>query len=364
MKRTAYILLLTVLAAFTGCATSELAPTQEAKISFEVGNYAVAITRANTAVEFNYFTSKAFLHAEGYTSETQTIFGDGETIVPNNASAPTSWGPSRDYYWPKGASSYINFVSWYDALGAPTTATEEQLVWSNRTIGATDNILVADAAWRYSQNTSNAAQYTGDAITSGVPTLFHHMLSKIAFNVSAAPLTDPVNSSVTYEVKIQSMSLSSLHNQGSLTLTNGDPGTDATTVAWTPSNTTYFWSTQGTAAGSIAMSAMTNCTLSETPTAALANCSVIPQPLNETTLDIVFTVTTKSNGTVTIMENDIPASIRLNTIKNTSNVAISEWLPNRIYTYNLLIDPRGTEIRLAPVLESDWSEIGTSATVE
>lgn len=360
MKRTAYILLLTVLAAFTGCATSELAPVPEARISFEVGKYVTATTKASTAVDFDYFTSKAFLHAQGCEDETQHMFGASGEVISLHAGSPAVWAPSHDYFWPKGATSYINFVSWYDALGAPTTATETSLVWSNRTVGGNDNILVADLAWRYSQNTSNAAQYTGDSITEGVPTLFHHMLSRIAFNLSASPLTDPDNSSTTYEVTIQSISLASVYNQGTMTLTNSDPGTSATTRAWTPANATYFWNLEGTA-GSIPMSAFQ---LTETPTAALSAYSVIPQPLNETTLNITYTVVTKSNGVVTSSENDIPASIKLNTIKNASNIAISQWLPNRIYTYNLFVDPRGTEIRLAPVLESDWSTIGYSATVE
>jgi hypothetical protein len=91
---------------------------------------------------------------------------------------------------------------------------------------------------------------------------------------------------------------------------------------------------------------------------------MLPQPLNETSIDIVYTVVTYSNGTEIIRENDIPASIKLNTIKDSSNIAISQWLPNRKYTYNIIIDPRGSEIRLAPVVESDWSVIGISATVE
>lgn len=360
MKKSAYILLLAVWAAFTGCATSELDPIPGKKISFEVGNF-VHSTKGNTAVEFGSFTSKAFLHADGYENITQDFFGAaGETITPDNVASPTSWAPGNDYYWPKSSESYINFVSWYDALSAPTTATETSLVWSERTIGATDNILVADAAWRYQQNTTNAAQYTGDAITNGVPVLFHHMLSRVGINLAASPLTDPDNSSTTYSVIIQSISLNSIYSKGTLSLTNSDPGTMATTRAWTPANATYYWNQQGTA-GTISMTAST---LTETPAPALAQRSVLPQPLNDATIDFTYTVVTYSNGTEIIREYDIPGSVKLNTIKNLSDIAITQWLPNRIYTYNIIIDPRGTEIRLAPVVESDWSVIGISATVE
>lgn len=360
MKNRLHIAILTILVALWGCAKVEMDPMPEKKVTFSVGSY---VPQTRSAVSLNSesitnFKSKGFLYAEGV-DDVQDFFGAAGETISYNASA-SEWAPSHDYYWPKGSNSFINFVSWYDPNGAPTTATETSLIWQNRTIAANDNILVADVAWRYQENTSNAAQYTGDAILTGVPVLFHHMLSRVGINVAATPLTDPANSSTTYSVQIQSISLNSVYSQGTLSLTNSDPGTVATTRAWTPANATYFWDRQGTA-GSIGMTAST---LTETPAPALAQRSMLPQPLNETSIDIVYTVVTYSNGTEIIREHDIPASIKLNTIKNSSDLAISQWLPNRIYTYNIIIDPRGTEIHLAPVLESDWSVIGVSATVE
>ncbi len=359
MKHRLYIAILAVLVALWGCTRVEMDPVPGKKVTFSVGSY-VPQTRAVSldSEGITSFSSKGFLYAEGV-SGVQDFFGAaGETIAYD--STTPEWAPSHDYYWPKAASSYVNFVSWHDAGAGPTTATETSLVWSNRTIGADDNILVADVAWRYKENTTNAAQYTGDAILTGVPVLFHRMLSRVGINVAATPLTDPANPSITYSVQIQSISLNSVYSQGTLSLTNSDPGTVATTRAWTPANTTYFWNQEGTA-GTIGMTAPT---LTETPAPALAQRSMLPQPLNDTTIDIVYTVVTYSNGTEIIREHDIPASIKLNTIKDSSNLAISQWLPNRIYTYNIIFDPRGTEIRLAPVLESDWSVIGVSATVE
>ena len=359
MKHRLYIAILAVLVALWGCTRVEMDPVPWKKVTFSVGSY-VPQTRAVSldSEGITSFSSKGFLYAEGV-SGVQDFFGpDGESII-YNPGAP-DWAPAVEYFWPKSSGSYINFVSWYDELSAPTTATETSLVWSNRTIGANDNILVADVAWRYKENTTNAAQYTGDAILTGVPVLFHRMLSRVGINVAATPLTDPDNPSTTYSVQIQSISLNSVYSQGTLSLTNSDPGTVATTRAWTPANTTYFWNQEGTA-GTIGMTAPT---LTETPAPALAQRSMLPQPLNETSIDIVYTVVTYSNGTEIIREHDIPASIKLNTIKDSSNLAISQWLPNRIYTYNIIFDPRGTEIRLAPVLESDWSVIGVSATVE
>ena len=359
MKKIAYILLLAVLAAFTGCATSELDPAEGSRISFAVGQYAVSTKAA--PVEFASFSSKAFLHAQGI-NETQMFFGDaGETITPDNIASPGEWSPSHIYYWPKGALSYINFVSWYDELGEPTKAAEDSLVWRNRTIEAQDNILVADMAWRFKNNSINGTQYTGDAVTQGVPTLFHHMLSRVRINLRAVPLTDPGNPTTTYEVVIQSASLASVYGRGTMALSNYDPGTNSTTAAWTPRNSTYYWVAQG-AASDIAMSAFT---LSETPAASMAERSILPQSITDNIrLNLVYTVITRSNGVETTREIDIPASIKLNTIRNTTGSAITQWLPNHKYTYNIIIDPRGLEIYLAPVLDTEWGHIGYSATVE
>ena len=178
MKHRLYIAILAVLVALWGCTRVEMDPVPGKKVTFSVGSY-VPQTRAVSldSEGITSFTSKAFLHAEGV-SGVQNFFGpDGESIVYN----PTAleWAPAIEYFWPKSSESYINFVSWYDELSAPTTATETSLVWSNRTIGANDNILVADVAWRYKENTTNAAQYTGDAILTGVPVLFHRMLSRV-----------------------------------------------------------------------------------------------------------------------------------------------------------------------------------------
>ena len=79
---------------------------------------------------------------------------------------------------------------------------------------------------------------------------------------------------------------------------------------------------------------------------------------------LTYTVTTKSNGTVTSQESDVPATLVLNTFKNSSNQAITQWVPNKIYTYNIVIDPRGNEILLNPTLTSDWGINDISATVE
>ena len=101
-------------------------------------------------------------------------------------------------------------------------------------------------------------------------------------------------------------------------------------------------------------------------TTILAERSFIPQNLGDAIkMVLTYSVTTKSNGIDTSTETDIPATIIMNTIKNTSDVAINQWVPNKIYTYNIAINPIGREILLNPVVESEWSfEEDINVTVE
>ena len=91
----------------------------------------------------------------------------------------------------------------------------------------------------------------------------------------------------------------------------------------------------------------------------------MPQSLtDDAKLVLDFTVTTYSNSIITSSE-EFPATISLNVIKNSSNMAINQWLPNRVYSYNLVIDPLGQNILLNPLVESDWGlSTDLSATVE
>ena len=139
MKQYWRIWLILVLTALTGCVKAEMDPVPEREITFSVGNYATAETKAVSLESYSItsFKSKGFLHAEGYEETTQDFFGaGGETITWNGTDE--IWAPSHPYYWPKGASSYINFISWYDktgilppsrrtALAGPLTAVPERL---------------------------------------------------------------------------------------------------------------------------------------------------------------------------------------------------------------------------------------------
>lgn len=355
-----FIIAAAALVAITACTKIEDIDTAPAKkITFQAASY-VPQTKANVSImpEFTSFPCKAFLHAAGYTSQTQNMFGDdGETIYAytsggartTESTAVAYWAPSHDYYWPKDATSYVNFVAWYDKNGAPTTSTETSLVWSNRTIQTSDNILFADEAWHYKQNPS-AAYHMDGSVSEGVPMLFHHALAQLCIK---ANVTKASEGNTSWDVTLEDISLAGVFNQGTLTLSNTEPsGTTPATQPWTGS-----WATSGTA-GSVSMSDVTT-PLTTTAVDVLRMQNVLPQTVTDNVvLNFKYNISYKYNGTEYAHEK-ITAALQLNNITN----AISAWEMNKKITYTITINPETTVIRIDPAMV-DWEPVaGGTATL-
>lgn len=356
-----FIIAAAALVAITACTKIEDIDTAPAKkITFQAASY-VPQTKANISVwnDFTSFKCKAFLHAAGYTSETQDMFGaNGEDITPykSDGSAASSesdvnyWAPSHDYYWPKDATSYVNFVAWYDKNDAPTTSTETSLVWSERTIQTSDNILFADEAWHYKDNTSNGTQYTGDAVNSGVPMLFHHALAQLCIKANVSKASE---GNTSWDVTLSDITLAGVFNKGTLTLSNTEPsGTTPATQPWTGS-----WATSEPA-GSVSMSDVTT-PLTTTAVDVLEMQNVLPQTVtNNVVLNFKYNISYKYNGTEYAHEK-ITAALQLNNITN----AISAWEMNKKITYTITINPETKVIRIDPAMV-DWEPVaGGTATL-
>ena len=345
MKKFYTILAIAAVAA-VGCSKVETADnTPGSKITFQAASY-VPQTKANVSVisEFTSFKCKAFLHADGYESETQDFFGaDGETIAPDNASNPTYWAPSHDYYWPKSSESYINFIAWYDKKGtAPSTATETSLVWNNYSVLTTDNLLFADEAWRYKDN--SGAIYKKNGVTEGVPMLFHHALAQLCIKAAVTKNTDGKTPAHTWDVTLEHISLGGVYTQGTLSLTNSDPSstqTKAWTGSWTPSGSTT----------TVDMDDVTT-PLTTTATEVLAMQNVLPQAVTASNvLNLTVKISYKYNGAEYAREA-IDYSIKLSDF----TAAVSEWAMNKKITYTLTINPETTVVKLDPAME-EWEAV-------
>ena len=340
--------LVIVLAGLAGCTKGQY-DQPDNQVRYSVANLSEK-TRASEVSFLNEFanpsqaafSSVGFLHAEGV-NETQSFYGtgagNGYEIISWNGS--NRWEPSITYYWPKGSASYVNFVSWYDAQGTPDLATlsETSLSWTNRSIVAGDNILVADEAWRYNANAST--YHIDNASVTGVPTLFHHMLTRVAFNAKPKKLTD---SGTTWSVAINNFTLKNVRYVGTLSLKNADPETTST-VAWTATDgTAASWSAT-TATQTVSGTAVNMTTLD--PVAVLPMRSFLPQALGLMAINFDYTIRTTYDANNYIEETANSGDIRLNAFTS----SVSEWGMNQMITYTITIDPEANVILIDPTAQ-------------
>mgnify|MGYP007069929023 CR=1 FL=1 len=361
------------LVAAAACSKVETveAPGNDA-ITFNVVDYATA-TRADETSSlkdegFEKFTTYAWIHPDG--AEDGTPFMTPAT-VEFDASVP-QWAPTdRTYYWPKSGASYINFFSFAGTKVPTSMETEGEVAYTNVEIVKTDNILVADGAYGY-QNNSNV-KYKLDGVTEGVPTLFRHVLAQVYFDVKLdATVVDDENYEFTAAIDELTLTCA---NQGSLSMTFAAP---TSTPGQSQFTTTDGW-VAGTSTGSLANTESVSLTAKgkyATEFSKLMDWStVMPQVLtteeteSAAAQDLVkvsftYTLTTKwtapdgsdaedTEFTETITVKDVPLS-KFTTV-------VTKWDMNTRYKYHITINPvSGEKILFDPAVEA-WVDGGESS---
>ena len=392
-----FVLAAAALVALTACTKMEVSNTPSAsqKISFEVANYMNQTKADETSLVtegYETFTTNAWYHSPN--DGTQYFM---KNVAINWKSAVPEWAPAIDYFWPK--TGYVNFYS-YAGSQAPTAyysgtsgnETEGTLVYENKVIAYNDNILVADAAYGYNANVST--YHKDNASITGVPTLFRHYLSKLAFNVKLATTEAKKTATNRYEVDVLDAYVKVL-NKGTLTLSNADPTANRDvmketpdtpeTQEWTNANTSKpnvawvgaAWSEESSSAtvekiqvvstdavecrdmivpGTLHL-ALNATEQTETGNALilLKERTVMPQSLGD---NVVFYIQYR----VRTYHNDEanPYSVETLTFGPTKlttlvNNAIVDWNKNTKYTYNVIIDPVLTKITFDPAVEK-WAQ--------
>lgn len=353
------------------------------KITFEKAIYRPQ-TKAEVSVmsEFTSFRCKAFLHASNGADAfypTQFMFGDYETISPYAANdalwtapevgqtaAPVAyWAPSHDYFWPKGAQSYINFVAWYDNGGVdPDTVNETELVWSNYTVDSLDNLLFSNEAWRYNGNPNSIYKKDGEGESyKAVPMLFNHALAKICIKAQVSQAEKPnvtggsSQGHTIWDVTLSNISLSGVYSTGTLSLENSDPNS-ATTQPWTwtgANNGSLPWTTSGNTT-TITMYDVTTAlpaVAANDPTVILGMRSVLPQAVTQgMVLSFDFNIVTKfgtEGNEEEYAHEKVHTSIKLSDFTST----IANWEMNKKITYTVTINPETTTIKIDPAMV-DW----------
>ena len=188
-----------VLAACTKIEVVSVAPDQEITFQTIETKAASSFKQTNTFTSYAYFLPETVTNWDAAPTSSQTYINGAEVSYnPSNH----YWKSSSAYYWPKMGK--LTFFAW-STNSAATTMSGATVECSNTTgitvdelnITANKNVdfLVADIAKDQTANTSSHDDKGGNTWQNGVPTVFKHALSSIAFKAMT------VSNGVAYDYK-------------------------------------------------------------------------------------------------------------------------------------------------------------------
>lgn len=221
MRMTVKWFLVLASALLLSAACSKVRPVEEepGEIFFQTLRFD-AVTRADTTDYKEQYAAVPFGAFAWYKGLDPA---DNATFMANQAvgydEALNRWSPvGSTYYWPKSGSldfiCYSPFTS--DGTAAPLPViTEDGISYPLWNVAAHPDVdlMYADKVTGLS---NNATTY----YYSGVPTLFHHALSFVTFQVRAAYLqkTAPTGDTTRWEIDLNSVQLKGIHTTGALSL--------------------------------------------------------------------------------------------------------------------------------------------------
>ena len=363
--RRIFIIAAAALLAGVACSKTEV-KTPDVAVTFQVANY-VPQTKAGEVKfdESKTFTTSAWFH-ENATAAAQD-FMDGETIKWNQTTK--AWAADRTYFWPK--TGWVNFFS---QAGTPVAAiTEGQAAYADKTIATDDDALLASAAYRYSQNANvyDLTYGTENTDVNGVPTLFHHILSKISVKVKfdASEVNGGDAAKYKWDLVIDEAALI-YANKGSLTVNFTDPA--ATGQAWPYTGPVVGWTPKSGEANVSEATTVTGASSKITtvapnvsdPKVLLDEITVMPQDITPAGTDAKFAV----KFTITEYYDNAEGIHYTVDLTGTNAIAIEDfsttvkaWNMNYKYVYTLTVKPNKT-VSFDPAIEP-WSTDETPAYV-
>ena len=397
-----FIFAAAAVVAMAACTKTEINETvvPEKKIGFEVANYS-AQTKANLALtnaedgiyQFHTFayqfptigSAREFMNVDIYAWKEAA-----QTNMLTSGTSPVAvWAPVQDYYWPK--TGHINFYSYAGTHTPAKTVSDDYktvtFTYTDAVISATSNILVADAALHQARanSTDNANSVDNDGngadITAGVPTLFHHQLTKIYFDVEARTTEAKKSANTIWKVQVLNTETESGNgykstivpiNTGSLALSNVDDATAASIKAWTRTNesTTNIsgWVPSSVPTNketiefhdSDVMTIAVNTTGDGTQHEILALRSVMPQLTNGVKFTLVYKVQAL-HGTDVYLEEIRTVGIDANQVLSDLAGTVTSWAANKKIAYHIIIDPVSEKVTFDPAVD-DWDSIDADGT--
>lgn len=328
--------------AFASCTNSEdvVSEAQQAReIHFTNATYS-AQTRAEHDLNVAFTNSDMSVYAwlaGGNTAFMTEVLDAQGTITSGNV-----------YYWPTDGSK-IDFA-------AVSPANTAYAAVARTTDGQTSTTFTFDAT---NTNPTNVNLMYADYVKgqgSGTVALgFRHVLANLHMNVTQSVLKDD-NQGVEWEVKVKSLAVQNIQNQGSMVI---GWDFDVTAQDWMWSNTA------GAATWSIISSETSLIENGAAKTVSTTgNYYVVPQAWNATTpqkLVVTYDViTTPENGTPSTKQ--YTKEVKMSDM--TYNVTLTGWAMNKDITYNVSINPSE---ELSPisftVSEEEWGSVTGSTEV-
>lgn len=360
-----FITILAATLAIAGCSkVSPGAPNTDGPdqpIKFQAANY-VSSTKAGSNIEFTEKSFKVQAYYTGATTWAETTLSNVVNYM-NGVEVKKSndvWAPSdKDYFWPK--TGYLTFIGWAPATVTPTFNTSGATNFMTITPPSPlTDIMVSDFA--YDKNVSNAS--------SGVPILFHHILSKI--NFKAKFVDTPDADGITHHAAITSLKFLKFIDDGTYIIKGDAAGSTADWTAKWSLGSNYndlvgdkykYENSSEISVGSTISSNFTG-DLKTGSVNLISDAFVFPQTLdNQSKIELTYVIYYCNSSGKVLDKYEVTSSspaadrqFQINTFSN-SNGTITSWEQNKIYTYTIVIDPNsGQKITFIPT-EEDWSEV-------
>lgn len=313
------LLAASAMAILAGCSRTEIRSIADEpqQITFRTIETKAAgdFDKGNKFISYAWFLEKDKAW-DANSADGQAYISGAQIAFDNDA---TAWKASgKTYYWPKQGS--LTFFAWTDNTATPTgtyagCAKDKGITFTAYSAFDHKNkdLLVADIA-KDMDGKNNLTTHQG--WKPGVPTVFRHVLSNLAFKIK----TNDTYAGATYSLK--SITLKNISTKGDYA--QGSPTATVAENVWTGHVDVKDMPVFTSAAGQ-----------SVSSTAALLSPStndfsiVLPQKFADATpeIEIVYTITTNYTGTA-VMET-------VTETKPLKDIYTEGWVSGKKYTLNI-----------------------------
>lgn len=343
-----FIIAIAILALVSCTKVDKKQTVDSGAVTFKVFNYSV-LTKAEAFTGEDFGVYAYWTATDWATDGDVNVFMNNDRVCQNPEYAPAGeWGPVQPRFWPKtGKLTFAAYAPYTDGTGSgfsakPAFSKASGFTFQNFTISANTDVdlMVADIT---ADQTKNSPEYMVSGNSDGVPILFRHVLSKIAFSFATAENPNPnVEDS---QIVIHSVTINNIKDMGTYTQNNnpvwaGQSG--STSYEYNPATGSDIVVNPGEAGQG----------------ADVDSRILMPQELTAggQQIEISYTIRTKYESNPEWTEEEVTATVDLVTPE------VPSWDPNMSLVYTITISPISNEPILFDPAVAEWEEV-TADTV-